>query len=93
MPDVNFQIEAVEALTFAAAPLLNFKLRMTNAAGEGPIHSGLLRCQIQLAATRRRYSPPEQERLLDLFGEPDRWSQTLRSMLWTHVSTTHPAVR
>jgi hypothetical protein len=91
MPDMNFQIEGVEAPTFAAAPLLNFKLRITNAAGAGPIHSGILRCQIQIAATRRRYDHKEQERLLDLFGEPDRWSQTLRSMLWTHTSAVIPS--
>jgi len=28
--------------------------------------------------------------LLDLFGEPDRWGQTLRSMLWTHASVVVP---
>jgi hypothetical protein len=36
---------------------------------------------------RRRYVTEEQKRLHDLFGEPERWSQTLRSMLWTHAST------
>ena len=24
------------------------------------------------------------------FGEPDRWGQTLRSMLWTHASVVVP---
>jgi hypothetical protein len=33
---------------------------------------------------------PEQERLLDLFGEPARWGQTLQSMLWTHTSLVVP---
>jgi hypothetical protein len=28
---------------------------------------------------------------LDLFGEPDRWSQTLRSLLWTHVNLVVPS--
>jgi len=50
-----------------------------------------LRCQIQIEATRRRYSAKDQESLLDLFGEPDRWSQTLRSLLWTHASVVVPA--
>ena len=27
----------------------------------------------------------------DLFGEPQRWGQTLRSMLWTHTSAQLPA--
>lgn len=43
-----------------------------------------LRCQIQLEVTRKRYNA--EERLQDLFGEPERWSQTLHMMLWTHAS-------
>src|SRR5690349_11359455 len=90
MPDLNFQVEEVVTVPFAAAPQLAFKLRMTNAVAEEPIHSVALRCQIQIAATRRRYSSQDQERLLDLFGTPERWSQTLRSMLWTHVTVVVP---
>src|SRR5436189_109835 len=90
MPDLNFQFTGVEVAPFAATPLLAFQLGITNAAGPVPIHSVILHCQIQIAATRRRYSPDEQERLLDLFGDPDRWSQTLRSLLWTHVSAVVP---
>ena len=44
------------------------------------IHTIALRCQIQIEVTRRRYTPDEQERLLDLFGQPDRWGQTLRKL-------------
>lgn len=90
MPDLHFQIDGVVAPPFAAAPLLAFKLHVTDADGAVPIHSVVLRCQIQIAATRRRYNSQEQERLLDLFGEPERWSQTLRSMLWTHASVVVP---
>ena len=90
MPDLDFQVQGVAAPQFAAAPLLAFKLHLANAIIEQPIHSIALRCQIQIAATRRRYSPSEQAQLLDLFGEPERWSQTLRSMLWTHASVVVP---
>lgn len=89
MPDLNFQVHEAVADPYAAAPLLVFKLGIVNAEWaerEEPIHTIALRCQIQIEALRRRYSPPEQERLLDLFGEPERWSQTLRTMLWTHTS-------
>jgi len=64
-----------------------FKLRVTNAKSDEPIHTVALRCQIQIEATRRQYNEREQERLLDLFGEPERWGQTLRTTLWTHAST------
>jgi len=87
VPDLSFRIANAEAQKYAAAPLLVFKLEITNAESEQAIHTIALRCQIQIEATRRHYSQPEQEKLLDLFGEPSRWSQTLRTMLWTHTST------
>lgn len=90
MPDVSFQVEGAEAVPFAASPLLAFKLRLANAVSEEPIHTVALRCQIQIEAARRRYGAAEQERLLDLFGEPERWGQTLRTMLWTHTSIVVP---
>ncbi|MDB5304310.1 MAG: hypothetical protein JWM97_1859 [Phycisphaerales bacterium] len=93
MPDLDFKIEGAEPVPYAAAPTLAFKLRMTQKAGAGEpavIHSVALRCQIRLEPGRRRYSPREQERLLDLFGEPHRWGQTVRSMLWAHTSIVAP---
>jgi len=55
-----------------------------------PIHSVALRCQIRLEPGRRRYSPDEQAKLGELFGEPHRWGQTVRSMLWAHTSIVIP---
>jgi hypothetical protein len=49
-----------------------------------------LRCQIQIEVARRKYSGHEQEKLHDLFGEPSRWGQTLRNLLWTNASTVVP---
>lgn len=90
MPELNFQVEGAEAVRFAAAPLLVFKLHITNAVAAEPIQSIALRCQIQIETTRRRYTPVDQGWLLDLFGEPQRWSQTLRAMLWTFTSVIVP---
>jgi hypothetical protein len=90
MPDLNFQVEKAEAVPFAAAPLLAFKLRLTNTDEGEKIQSVALRCQIQIESARRKYNSQEQERLLDLFGEPERWSRTLRAMLWTHASVIVP---
>lgn len=93
MPDLSFRVEDVAVVPYAAAPLLAFKLRVANQPPDETIHTIVLRCQIQLEVTRRRYSPEEQERMLDLFGEPERWSQTLRSLLWTHASVTVPGFK
>jgi hypothetical protein len=90
MPDLSFNIEAAEVVPFAAVPMLAFKLMITNANVDEAIHTIALHCQIQIEVTRRRYNPEEQGRMRDLFGDPDRWSQTLRSMLWTHVNLVVP---
>jgi hypothetical protein len=88
--DLNFEIESVAPQPYAAAPLLNFKLRVGAATGE-PAQAVILRCQIMLEVSRRRYDPQEQDRLLDLFGEPGQWDRTLRNMLWTNTSVVVPA--
>lgn len=90
MPDLNFEVVGAEVPPFAAVPTLVFKLRVENSNAQESISSVALRCQIQLAVTRRRYSPNEQARLLEVFGEPKRWGETLRSLLWTTVSTVVP---
>jgi hypothetical protein len=91
MPDLDFAVESAESVPFAAAPTISLKLRVTNAQPEENIHTIALRAQIQIEATRRRYSDADKAKLLDLFGEPDRWSRTLRAMLWTHASVVIPA--
>ena len=83
MPDLDFSVEGAEVLEFAAVPSFAFKLRIEN-LGEEPIRSVALNTQIRLAVTQRHYETTEQARLLELFGEPHRWGETLRSLLWTH---------
>jgi Family of unknown function (DUF6084) len=91
MPELSFKVEEAVSVPFAAVPTLAFKLRIQNAIPEENIHTVALRCQIQIDATRRRYTAEEQQGMLDIFGEPERWSHTLRSLLWTHVSVVVPA--
>ena len=90
MPDLSFQIESASVVPFAAVPMIAFQVQIKDSAKDEKIHTIALRCQIQIEVTRRRYAPEEQERLLDLFGTPDRWSQTLRSLLWTHANVVVP---
>ena len=89
MPDLDFAVEGAELVTFAVAPTLALKLRITD-SGEEPVHAVMLDCQVRIEAPRRRYVPAERERLGELFGDPSRWSQTLRSLLWTHASVNVP---
>jgi len=90
MPDLAFSIEGAEVAKFSASPQIVCKLRLTNADPQEVIHSVTLRCQIQMEVTKRRYAPEDQEKLRDLFGEPDRWSKTLRNLLWANVNVNVP---
>ncbi|HTV65668.1 MAG TPA: DUF6084 family protein, partial [Bryocella sp.] len=84
MPDLHFQVEDVFATPNAAVPQLTFKVRVTNSEPEA-IHSIALRAQVQIEPVRRRYTPAEQERLKELFGEPERWSKSVHPLLWTNA--------
>ena len=76
MPDLAITVDEAEAVPFAASPMLAFKLSVANKDAAEAIHTVVLRCQIQIEVTRRRYTAEDQARLRDLFGEPDRWGQT-----------------
>jgi hypothetical protein len=86
MPDLSFEIQRVEPVQHAAVPMLAFTLALTNQPPDEDIRNVLLTAQIQIQTAQRRYSATEQARLIELFGEPSRWGQTLRPMLWTHAS-------
>jgi hypothetical protein len=90
MPDLKITFESAEVVAFAASPTLAFRLRVANADPAETVHTVALRCQIQIEVTRRRYTAADQERLRDLFGEPERWGQTLRNLLWTNTTAVIP---
>jgi len=85
MLDFYFMMEGAEPVLYSASPLLTFHVRI-NTNKPFAIHSIALRCQIMLEVTQRHYSDQEKAQMKDLFGEPERWTQTLRTMLWTHSS-------
>lgn len=91
MPDLDFALERIEVEKFSATPLLLFKISITQPEEAVAIHTIALRCQIRIDPARRKYSPAEEGRLVELFGRREQWHQTLRSMLWTHASTMVPA--
>jgi hypothetical protein len=90
MPDLRFRVEGAEAVPFATAPQLVLRLRVTNTPAEEAIHAVALRCQLRIDPAARTYSPEERAKLVELFGEPSRWGETLRGMLWTHAAATVP---
>jgi hypothetical protein len=91
VPELHFSIEGAEAVDNAAVPMIALKLRVTNLPATEEIHTLMLRCQVQIEPARRAYVAEEREKLLDLFGEPERWCRTVRPLLWMNTSVAVPA--
>ena len=90
MPDLEFpDRECRGRCRSRATPTIAFKLRVSNSPEPGYSHRVPANPDSD-RLTRRRYTPAEQARMRDLFGDPDRWSQTLRTMLWTHAEVVVP---
>ena len=88
--ELAFAVEGAEPVEHAAVPTLRFAVRVTAPEGRS-IRSVLLDTQIQIAARRRRYGAGAEERLFELFGAPEGWGATLRTLPWTRITTVVPA--
>src|SRR3954464_10716698 len=90
MSDLSFQVVGARVEPYAAVPTLLFTLRIEETSGQR-IHAIALRCQIQIEANRRPHSPDEQGKLLEMFGEPGRWAETVKPLHWTSLSVMVPS--
>ena len=90
MPDLNFEILDAQVERYSVLPLINFRLRIINDSAEEGIENISLKTQIMLSVTQRRYNAEEKAKLHELFGEPERWGKTLRTFLWTNVTSVIP---
>lgn len=90
MPQLSFHVEDVRPVEYAAVPLLFAHLRVTNTVKEERIQSILLNCQLQIQPSGRTYSYPEERKLLDLFGERERWGQTMKPLHWMNLVVKVP---
>lgn len=89
-PELRFAVSSAEPLEYAATPTLKFGLEIEAPGGES-IRSLLLDVQIQIVARRRGYGRQDQDRLLELFGSPERWSSTLRTLPWLRTTLVVPS--
>jgi hypothetical protein len=90
MVELDFSAEGARFEPYSVSPLMLFGLRVTNKTPALGVQNVSLQCQIRIEPTRRLYGGEEHDRLVDLFGEPERWGQTLHSFLWTHASVSVP---
>lgn len=90
VPELGFAVRRAHALAHSAAPTIRFDLEVESLSGH-EVRSVLLNVQIQIAARRRSYDPRAQERLIELFGTPERWGSTLSTLPWLRTTVVVPA--
>jgi Family of unknown function (DUF6084) len=90
MADLSFDCVGAQAERYAAVPSFTLNLRISETTGQR-VDAIALRCQIRIEPMRRRYTDAEAERLNDLFGEKDRWSDTLKPLQFTLLSVMVPS--
>ena len=85
---IAFEVISAKAVAHAAVPTIASHLRIRE---DRPVQAILLHCQIRIEPRRRPHTTDEQERLTDVFGTPDRWSETLHPLIWTQATISVPA--
>jgi hypothetical protein len=89
MTDLVFDCVGARNERYAVVPTLTFALRISETGGRR-VDAIALRCQIRIQPQQRRYDADEAARLLDLFGEPARWAQSLKPIQLTTVAAMVP---
>ena len=91
-PAPGFEVLRAEPIAHAVAPTLRFTLRVADPSGRD-LHGIALAAQLNLDPAKRTYDAATKERLVELFGAPERWAATTRSFLWTQVGVLVPPFR
>jgi Family of unknown function (DUF6084) len=80
----TFSVLDVEPVPHTATPTLRFHLHVEDPLGR-EIHTIVLSTQINIDPARRAYDAETRERLVELFGAPERWGATTETFRWAHV--------
>lgn len=90
MPELFFSIGEPKAMPHAAVPTIAAPLRIANAIANETIQSIGLNCLMQIQPLGRPYSAADEARLLDLFGERERWGTTMKPLHWMNLIVKVP---
>jgi hypothetical protein len=89
-PDLEFAVVGSRPLKYAAAPMLNLDLQVSETTG-AQVYMVALTIQLMIEPARRAYDDATRERLVELFGAPERWAVTTRSLVWSKLDVLVPA--
>ena len=89
-PDLEFAVLGARTVKYAAAPMLTLDLQVSEGSGR-EVYMIALTIQLMIEPARRAYDDATRERLVELFGAPERWAVTTRSLVWSQLDVLVPA--
>ncbi len=88
--DLDFAVLGARPVRYAAAPMLTLDLQISETGGR-EVYMVALSIQLMIDPARRSYDDATRERLVELFGAPERWAVTTRSLMWSKLDVLVPA--
>jgi Family of unknown function (DUF6084) len=89
-PELEFAVLGARPVKYAAAPMLALDLQVSEVTGR-PVSMIGLSIQLMIEPARRTYDDATRGRLVELFGAPERWAVTTRSLVWSALDVVVPA--
>ena len=89
-PEPEFQVLGATGRRHAAVPAIDFDVHVSEPGGRH-VYAIALTAQVMIEPARRQYDAETREKLVELFGPPERWATTTRSLVWHQADALVPA--
>jgi Family of unknown function (DUF6084) len=90
VPEPEFAAIGMRSVRYATAPMLMLDLQVSEPSGR-QVYMIALTIQLMIEPARRSYDETARAGLIELFGPPERWAATTRSLVWTQLDVLVPA--
>jgi hypothetical protein len=89
-PEPEFRVLGARGRRHAAVPALDFDVHVSEPGGR-QVYAIALTAQVMIEPARRAYDDETRAKLVELFGPPERWATTTRSLVWHQADALVPA--
>lgn len=89
-PEPEFAVIGTRSLRHAATPALLVDLQVSENSGR-QVYMIALTVQVMIEPARRSYDAPTRDRLLELFGPPERWAVSTSTLVFAQLDVLVPA--
>lgn len=89
VPEPEFTVLSASARRHAAVPAIEFDVSVSEPTGR-QVYVIALSAIVMIEPARREYDDESKERLVELFGPPERWGTTTTAIVWNRSDVLVP---